>query len=278
MVTFADLHIHTTASDGCLSPEKVVAYAVKMQLAAIAIADHDSTESIEKSLEAGKNHHIEIIPSIELSADPLEGSNQELHLLGYWIDWKNDKLQLQLSYFRNARKERALEIIEKLMKINIYLETEELMQIAERSSIGRLHFAQALVAQKFVHNIHEAFDRYLSPGKPAFVPKKKLFARDAIELIIHAKGIPILAHPIYGVEYNIERLKLLMGYGLKGIEVFHPKHSKKAKEFFLRTAQDLGLLITGGSDCHGGLNGNDPQIGSMQVPYSYVEELRKYRL
>lgn len=277
MDKYADLHIHTNASDGILSPDHVVSYAHKINLAAIAIADHDSTEGIEPSLSAGKKYQIEVIPSIEISSDPLTGSAIELHFLGYCIDWQNQKLQDHLRNFRQARRERALEIVEKLKKVNVYLETEELLRIADTGSVGRLHVAKALVEQKIIYNIHEAFDKYLAPGKPAYVPKMKLSAQAAIELISQTRGIPVLAHPIFGVEFNIDYLKELKGYGLKGLEVYHPKHSKKAVQFFKEQAKDIGFLITGGSDCHGGLNGSDPQIGSIKIPYSLVEQLLNHK-
>lgn len=273
-----DLHIHTAVSDGNFSPEEVVIYAKKIGLSAIAIADHDSTEGIEAALRAGNEHGIEVIPAIELSAEPAELNMPELHFLGYWINLKNTKLQEHLTFFRDARKKRAFTILEKLSKLDVFLETEDLMRIADTSSIGRLHFAKALLEQKFVHNIHEAFDRYLAYGKPAYVQKPKVSAQFAIDLIIHAEGIPVLAHPLYGVENNANLLKTLASLGLKGLEVYHPKHSSSMTKMFEKQADELGLVKTGGSDCHGGINGNKPLMGSFKIPYSILDQLKQSKI
>ncbi|MBD3271591.1 MAG: PHP domain-containing protein [Elusimicrobia bacterium] len=274
---FIDLHIHTTASDGSMRPEDVVIYASTIGLAAIAIADHDSTAGIPAALEQGKKSGIEVIPGIELSAQPIKPSTYELHILGYWVDHTNTELQTHLEHFRQARKKRAQTIIDKLKEINIFLETDELSAIAKTRAIGRLHFAHALIKQKFVHNVHEAFDKYLANGRPAYVPKLMLEASEAISLINNAGGIAVLAHPYFGVENNHELLVYLKDKGIQGLEVYHPKHSAKNIKFFKQQADELGLLMTGGSDCHGRFNGSDPQIGTMNVPYQLLEKMKRHK-
>lgn len=292
---FVDLHIHSNYSDGLLSPKEIVNYALKCNLTAIAIADHDTTLAIPEAVEEGKKINIEIVPAVELSAETenlasdvpfpqdtnRSGAYQgkEMHILGYYIDWRNVAFQEKLHFFRQKRKERAYLIYEKLLKLGIKLNPKILENISqENRSFGRLHFARALVKEGYVSNISEAFELYLDYGKSAYVEKVRLKPKEAIELILHLGGIPILAHPYFA---SLEKIiSLLVSYGLKGIEVWHSKHSLSFTQRFISLAKKEGLLMTGGSDFHGEidremlLRGNR-LIGNLRIPYSIVEEMKQ---
>mgnify|MGYP001024830473 CR=1 FL=1 len=273
---YVDLHIHTHYSDGAFSPEEVVSYAQKCGLTAIAITDHDTVDGIEEAVESGKKHNIEVISGIELSAEYGETIKTEMHILGYYVDWKSTKLKDTLEIFKNARTERAKEIFSKLEKIGIKLNPEGLIASVGKKVIGRLHFAKELIANGIVASVQEAFQKYLATDQVAYVPKYSITPKQAIDLIIEAGGIPVLAHPYYGHYNNIEVIKKLADDGLQGIEVWHNKHPEHVVRKLLAITDELNLIATGGSDCHG-IYGNQetPLIGKIKVPYSVIEALEK---
>jgi 3',5'-nucleoside bisphosphate phosphatase len=199
----------------------------------------------------------------------------EMHILGYLIDYKNKQFQEALILFRKARQKRAQQIYEKLLKLGVLLDKEALYEIAGEGSIGRLHFAKALMKEGFVRNIVDAFQKYLGYGKPAFVPKFRLKPEAAIKMIRRIGGIPVMAHPFYGHYTNKALIKGLIKNGLCGIEVWHSKHSPSTSKMFGELAKELGLLSTGGSDCHGTFENEDAHMGSVKVPYSVLENLRE---
>lgn len=281
MEKFIDLHIHSNYSDGLLSPKEIVNYASKCNLTAIALADHDTTSGIPEAIEEGKKVNIEIVPAVELSAEiensPGEESSsrsKEMHILGYYIDWKDITFQEKLHFFRQKRKERSYLIYEKLVKLEIKLNPEILENISkEERSFGRLHFARALIKEGYVSNITEAFQLYLDYGKPAYVKKVCFKPKEAIELIIHLGGIPILAHPYFTSLEEI--ISPLISFGLKGIEVWHSKHSSSRNQRLISLAKNEGLLMTGGSDFHGEMDKETSLIGGLKIPYSVVEEIKQ---
>lgn len=305
---FIDLHIHSNYSDGLLSPKEIVNYAAKYNLAAIAIADHDITSGIPEASEEGKKLNIEIVPAVELSAEMvpiLEDSDvldpetqtrrsrmesnqrienlptpqvssysKEMHILGYFIDWTDNSLEEKLHFFREKRKERAYSIYEKLTKLGIKLNSQILEEIGrENHSFGRLNFARALVKEGYVHSISEAFKLYLDYGQPAYVKKALFKPKEAIELILQTGGIPILAHPYFITNPTI--ISTLVSFGLKGIEVWHRKHSSSSTQKLVSLAKKEGLLMTGGSDFHGETDTEKPFIGSLRIPYTILEELKQ---
>lgn len=273
---YIDLHVHTTCSDGSFSPEEVVGYAAKINLSAIGITDHDTTEALAKAELAGKNLNIEIISGVELSVEMPNRSGLELHILGYFLEYHNDHFQERLSFFRQKRHERAQQMLERLHSMNIYIDGNKLIEKTNDNAIGRLHFAQALLEEGYVNNIQEAFQRYIGFGKPAYIPKARLSPAEAIEIITNVKGIPVLAHP-YFAEINKDMIQHLVELGLKGIEVYHSKHSASDMERFKNYASEFDLLITGGSDCHGEIDKNEALMGNMKVPYEILERMREYK-
>jgi len=275
---YIDLHVHTTYSDGNFTPKEIIKYCKKLNIVAVSITDHDTTDGIEEAIEEGKKEGVEVIPGVELSAEYEESCEGEVHILGYYIDYKNKVLQQKLELFRKAREERAYKIIEKLKKLNIFLDEEEIFKNKNSAqSIGRLHFARLMVEKRITSSIKEAFELYLGYNKPAYVPKIKLKPQEAISMILQSEGIPILAHPYFGICIDSKTIKKFIKYGIKGIEVYHSKHHKNVIEELANLAEKYGLIITGGSDCHGKVDGNLPLLGSMKIPYSLLEPLKKYK-
>jgi predicted metal-dependent phosphoesterase TrpH len=273
--TVLDMHIHTNYSDGVFSPKEVVEYASKMKLLAISITDHDCVNGIDEALIVAKKNNIEVIPGIELSCQVEHNlQKSEMHILGYFIDYKSQKLQNILSIFKQARYDRALAILDKLKEHNIVLKDKTFIKNSQNQSIGRLHFAKALVMEGFVNSVQEAFQRYLSYDKPAYVPKHYMSAIEAIELILSLGGLPVMAHPYYMHYNNKSVLKNLVDNGLAGIEVWHVRHTDSLVKKFLELAKDFNLLVTGGSDCHGPFEKDIPTMGRIKVPYYILDELK----
>lgn len=265
----ADLHLHTTCSDGMLTPETVVQIANKLKLRAIAITDHDTIDGIAPALrEAKKYSDLEVIPGIEINTH-YEG--QEIHILGYYIDYKEDYLKQTLTEFQEYRILRAKKIIYKLnnqLKIDVCF--DEVLKKAKGPSVGRPHIAAALAEKGYAENIQDAFEKYLDLGKPAYVPRKKITPYDAIDIIKKSKGIPVLAHP--GLLEKQDIIQSLIDYGIIGIEVIHRDHSQWQNKFYYDFALKNNLLMTGGSDSHG----TDPiTIGSLDIPAEFAYELKK---
>ncbi|MDR0819985.1 MAG: PHP domain-containing protein [Endomicrobium sp.] len=273
---YVDMHIHTNYSDGAFTPKEVVEYASKMKLAAISITDHDCVDGIDEALEIASKTGLEIVPGIELSSEViLDSQKSEMHILGYYIDYKSEKLKKTLTVFKKARYERAVKMLEKLKKSDAELKDDSFLKKIEDKVIGRLHFAKALVEEKLVGSVNEAFQRYLSKDKPAYIPKYSMLVHDAIKLILNAGGIPVMAHPYY-IHYNDENMfKSLIKDGLMGIEAWHIKHSENTVKNFLNLAEKFDLIATGGSDCHGPYKKELPVMGKMRVPYSVMENLKR---
>lgn len=258
------------------SPAEVVSYASKVGLTAIAITDHDTVDGVAEAMEAGKQHNIEIISGIELSAEYGNVQKTEMHILGYYVDWESTKLKETLDIFKNARTERAKEIFSRLEKIGINLNPEGLIASVGKKVIGRLHFAKVLIENGIVASVQEAFQKYLATDQVAYVPKYSITPKQAIELIKDAGGIPVLAHPYYGHYNNIDVIKELVDDGLQGIEVWHNKHPEHVIRKLLAITDELNLIATGGSDCHGVYGHQEtPLIGKIKVPYSVIESLEK---
>ncbi|MDR1418023.1 MAG: PHP domain-containing protein [Endomicrobium sp.] len=272
---FIDMHIHTNCSDGTFSPREVIEYASRVKLSAISITDHDSISGIDEALDIAEKNNIEVISGIELSCQ-VENDLQknEMHILGYFIDYKSEKLQKILSIFRQSRYNRALKILTKLKENNIVLKDETFIKNIESQSIGRLHFAKALVKECFVNSTQEAFQKYLSYDKPAYVSKHYMSAEQAIDLILSVGGVSVMAHPYY-MHYNDKNMfKKLVDRGLGGIEVWHIKHTDGLVKKFLELAKEFNLIVTGGSDCHGPFRKEAPLIGRIKVPYCVLNNLK----
>lgn len=269
MSMFTDLHLHTTFSDGTYSPELLAEEARRHGLAAVALTDHDTVEGCARMQAACLAHGIEFIPATELTAE-IEGI--ELHLLAYFIDPNHAGLLEQMTRFQHSRQERIREIVQRLRRLNLPIEEEDVFQLANCNSPGRPHIARALIQRKVCATLDEAFERFLKKNRPGWVPKRKIGAVQAIELVHQAGGLAVLAHP--GLARAEEAIEPLIHAGIDGLECFHTKHSSSGIEYYLSVAEQNSLLITGGSDCHG-MNKGKPLIGSIKVPYEYVRRLKE---
>lgn len=258
-----DLHLHTTASDGLLSPEQLVAAAHEVALSAIAITDHDTLEGVVRATETAAAFGIRIVPGVELS---VEHGDREVHILALHLS-RPDHISGTLAQFRETRKTRAEEIVRKLNQLGMPLRLESVYLQAGDGAVGRPHIARALIEHGFVRDSREAFDRYLGHGKPAYAPKQRISFAEAIEMTHGAGGIAVWAHP--GENANRENLERFMDIGLDGVEVRHPGHSAEDIQRIGALAEHLGLLRSGGSDWHGTQTG-PRRLGNMNVPAEWL--------
>ena len=273
---YVDLHIHSTFSDGNFTPEEIVNHAQKMSLAAIAITDHDNTDGTLFAITAGNKLGVEVVPGVELSVDPESPQDEEIHILGYYMNWEDEDFQEKLRHFREARVERAHHILEKLAHLGIKINPQQLFEVAGKGSVGRMHVAKVLKEEGFVDYLQQAFDLYLAYGKPAYVPKLRLSSQEAIDLISQLGGVSVIAHPLYGGNSR-EIIQKLKSLGLDGIEVYYTNHSPEDVKRFESWANEFGLLATGGSDCHGGTVNEEVLIGSLGLPYELLARLKEYK-
>ena len=248
----SDLHIHTLYSDGVFSPEKIVDTAIDVGLQAIALTDHDNVLSYQAAKDHLKNTQredkLEIIRGIEVNT---LYKNYEVHILGYFMDVENSDFQNMLKMQQQARVKQTKEIISLLSKKEgIKIKFEDIKkQVAEGGSIGRPHIAKAITNAGGTSNVMEAYSKYIHDDSPVYVQRKTVSPQDAVEVIYDAGGIPVIAHP-HDIDIAEKLIKELMQYGLRGIEAYHRKHSPACVEYFSSMAEELGLIVTGGSDFH----------------------------
>jgi len=266
---FADLHLHTTFSDGTYTPEELVAKSIKAGLSAIAVVDHDTVEGLPDCIAAGIKHGLEIIPGIELSA---ESEGQEIHVLGYLIDYRSKLLNEKLVFLNKRRVERVYKMAEKLGQMGIKLNPQEVFELSGSGTVGRLHIARAMVKAGLIDSLYDAFHKYIGDECPAYVCGFKFSTQEAIKVIRDSGGIPVLAHPY--VVKDDELLHELIRQGLMGLEAYYPEHSQSMINFYLNLAKDNGLLVTGGSDFHGSAKPK-VKIGATKIPYELVERLKE---
>jgi predicted metal-dependent phosphoesterase TrpH len=264
---FADLHLHTRFSDGTFSPEELVAQAVKHGLAAIALTDHDTVEGCAIAARECEAAGIGFITGTELTA---EHDDTEVHLLGYFLDTRNERLLVEINKFQTVRQQRIHEMVARINELGVPLQLETVFALANCKSPGRPHVARALVKEGLIKSLDEAFERFLKKGRPAWVPKARMSALESIELIHQAGGLAVMAHP--GLNRTDEIIPGLVKADLDGIECFHTKHSTAMSERYLEIADQYHLLVTGGSDCHGYSKGK-PLIGTVKLPYDHVERM-----
>jgi predicted metal-dependent phosphoesterase TrpH len=264
---FADLHLHTQFSDGTFTPEELVLHAQKNGLACIALTDHDTVEGCARAAAACAAVQMDFIVGSELTA---EHDDTEVHIIGYCLDPQNPLLLERIAKFQSGRQQRIHEMCAALNRLGVPIMAEAVFALANCKSPGRPHVARTLVKEKLIGNLDEAFDRFLKKGRPAWVPKTKMSALEAVELIHQAGGLAVMAHP--GLNRTDDVIPALVDAGLDGIECFHTKHSTVMSERYLEIAEKYGLLVTGGSDCHG-YSKNRPLIGTVRVPFMYVEKL-----
>ncbi len=248
----SDLHIHTLYSDGVFSPEKIVDTAIDVGLQVIALTDHDNVLSYPVAKEylkqTGREDKLEIIRGIEVNT---LYKNYEVHILGYFMDVENSDFQSMLKAQQQARVKQTKEIISLLSKKEgIKIKFEDIKkQVAEGGSIGRPHIAKAITNAGGTNSVIDAYAKYIHDDSPVYVQRKTVTPQDAVEVIYDAGGIPVIAHP-HDIDIADKLIKELMQYGLRGIEAYHRKHSPACVEYFSSMAEELGLIVTGGSDFH----------------------------
>ena len=264
-----DLHLHTYYSDGTFTPEQVAAAAEEMQLAAISLTDHDTIEGCPRLAKACAERDIEFIPGTELSVD-IDG--HEMHLLGYFLDTDNEQLVQKTSRYQQNRTDRVLGLVNQLNELGVGLSTDDVFNLAKCKAPGRPHVARALVKEGFCGSTDEAFSRFLRKGAPAWVPKVNADYREGIKLIHQAGGLAVMAHP--GLNKIDHLIPEMVRDGLDGLECWHTRHPKSTAKRYREMADRYGLIITGGSDCHGAGRGH-PLIGTVRVPYEILEEMKR---
>ncbi len=276
---FADLHTHTKHSDGTFTPSELVDYAAKQGIAVLSLTDHDSVSGIDEAIEAGFRAGVEIIPGIELNTD---FKDAELHILGYFIDYKNPDFIKKLSRFRESRVERMRMMIAKLNDSGHEITFDEVRDEALSesggenvlASIGRPHLARVMVKRKIVEEERSAFERYIGNGKSCYVEVlNKLSPADAVKFIIEFGGLAVMAHPgLTGCDSVIGEL---VENGLCGLEVYHSSHDAQTVKKYEKIAAGYGLITTGGSDCHGPKPNMQPYCGMVKLPLAIIELLKK---
>lgn len=260
-----DLHLHSTASDGTQAPDGVVRSAIAAGLHSIALTDHDTVAGIAEARAATHGTSLRVVAGVELSA--YQGEN-EVHLLGLHLA-DVAGMHAALEAFRDARRTRAEQMVERLNAIGVRITFDDVIEVAKDAAIGRPHVAKALIEHGWARDHRDAFDRYLAFGRPAYLEKRRLTIRDAIAMVHACGGIAVLAHP--GGDGGATRLAALKEQGLDGVEVLHPGHAPDDRRRLLDVARSLELVPSGGSDSHGATEGGRV-IGAMRVPLEWLEE------
>jgi len=274
---YADLHLHSTESDGQLTPTELVEKAKVLGFKAIALTDHDTISGLSEAQVAGAGVNLEVIAGIELSAiDTRERGEVEVHVLGYYINYQDMTLQKVLKQIKHSRQNRAINMVKKLNDLNILISIENVEALAGSGTIGRPHIARAMEEAGYIKEIKEAFTKkYIGRGGLAYVERFKISPQEAIQLISDAGGLAVLAHPGFLSDQTAlgeKEIKDYIDFGLAGLEVYYSKHKQDQLKYYEDIVKKYDLLITGGSDCHGGA---DSLIGSVKLPYGYVEILKK---
>ncbi|MBI1839827.1 MAG: PHP domain-containing protein [Verrucomicrobia bacterium] len=267
---YADLHLHTRFSDGTYSPEELAQKAADHQLKAIALTDHDTVEGCAPTARACEALQVEFIPGCEFTAAAPSG--MELHVLGYFLDTRNELLLRELAHYQDVRQDRVRRMVAKLNDLGVALPESAVFELAGCRAPGRPHVARALVQAGLCATSDQAFDLYLKMNRPAWVPKEKMALKHAIGVIHGAGGVAVMAHPI--LNRCDDLIPSFVEMGLDGLECYHSRQSGVDSDRYRRMADQLGILVSGGSDCHG-MNKGRPLIGGVKLPYSFVERLRE---
>ncbi len=260
----ADLHVHSTASDGTLSPREVVELAAHNGVSVLALADHDSVSGVQEATVVARPLGITVIPAVELSASVTERS---VHILGYFIDTTNPVLLATLTRLRAARVERARGIVLALQSAGYEVSLDEVMALSGGGAVGRTHIARTLVTLAYAESVSDAFERLVGRGRPFYRPKAHLSHVEAIRLIVGAGGIAVIAHP--GVSGTEDLVSDLVPLGLRGVEAHHVDHSAEQRSQLVILAQRLGLLMTGGTDYHSP-QAPHPDLGEVSIPQAHL--------
>lgn len=277
-----DLHTHSTFSDGSLTPEQLVREAERARLAALALTDHDSIDGLERFMAACSKSIVRGVPGVEISVD-CNPSDATMHILGYFIDPANAQLNEHVNRLHDGRQHRNEEILKRLNAMGLMLSMNEISSFAGENNVGRLHFAQALMARGYVRTTQEAFDKYLAKGKAGYANRLRFKPLGGVEMIRKAGGIAVLAHP-FTLKLGKQALAACVGElvqgGLQGIEVYYPQHSPKLVRQYLDLAAQFYLVATGGTDFHG-TPMPDVKLGRgfgvLDVPNAVLEQLDALR-
>ena len=278
-----DLHIHSTRSDGTLTPTELIRLCASSDLKVVALTDHDSTEGIaEARAEAGKQGGIEVIAGVELSCDTKIG---EVHVLGLFVDTEAPDFQKFCERTRSGRLERGRLMVERLAESGVKLSFDRVLELSDGGAVGRPHIARALVEAGYVKNTKEAFDTYLGTGESGFVPRRRLTPRDAVELLVTNGALPVLAHPLVSpvkagrkeIGQLTETLADLKTAGLVGLEVYYADYTPEQTSRLEALAQEHGLIPCGGTDFHNSGTPGEPTPGSVGPPMQSVEALKRLK-
>ncbi len=266
----ADLHTHTTASDGTLSPSEHVRWAAAQGLAALGITDHDTIAAWPEAAQTGQSLGLEIVPGCELST---EVGATEVHILAYYFDPVEPAMAALLSRMRGGRRARAAEAVTKLHRLGMTgVSLERILELGGES-VGRPHIAKAMVEAGYVRSLEDAFDRFLGRGQPGYVSRPKLTPEEAIATIKAAGGVPVVAHP--GLIRDDNWVRRFIAHGAMGIEAYHTDHGDHQRQFYARWAIDAGLICAGGSDSHGPKGMRTVVPGSVSVSMDVVAQLKQ---
>lgn len=272
-----DLHTHTVHSDGTTTIEHNVLLAVRLGLEGLAITDHDTTAGFDEAFTAADATGLEIVPGTEFSA---EEDASSVHVLGYWIAPGDEPLQREMDRLRNERRRRAEEIVARFHALGIAVSLERVLALAGEAPIGRPHIAAAVVETGAVTTTREVFDRYLADDGPAYVPKYAVSPVRAVELIVGAGGVAVVAHPgLYGARradepgLGTDTIEAMVEAGMAGVEADHPDHTDEDRAHYRDLARALGLVVTAGSDYHG--DAKQLQLGQVSTPRAELEALRE---
>ncbi len=262
-----ELHCHSTASDGRLTPTQLVERALSVGLTTLALTDHDTVGGVEEAIEAARELSLRIVPGVELSCHFEE---REIHLLGYFLEHRDPDFLELLERSQKEREQRAHEILDKLKRLNVELTYEQVLEQSSGGVIGRPHIARVLIAKGHARTMDEAFDRYLGRRAPAYVGRRLLSLEDGIEAIRRAGGCSVLAHP--GVLGDWALVERILQLPISGVEVWHPSHDKPKRKRAKRLGGRYQKVLTGGSDFHGP-EGNYHDLGSAAVTEQVVSKL-----
>lgn len=275
-----DLHLHTTFSDGTMTPTALIGLCVERGLKVISISDHDTTNGLPEVFEVAKQYpDLTIIPGIELSTDVPGG---EIHVLGYFVDHNDTGLQDVLKTFRDGREGRAEGMVAKLNAMDIHITWERVKEIAGEASIGRPHIASAMVEAGYVEYPKDAFDKYIGREGPAYVERMKLTPQDAIKLLLDHGAVPVMAHPTYSASKSdrdevgslTDTIADLKNAGLVGMEVYYGDYTADQIAYLKDISEKFDLIPCGGSDYHASGNPDEPEPGMAGPPLSTIEALR----
>ncbi|MDQ2086662.1 PHP domain-containing protein [Herbivorax sp. ANBcel31] len=274
-----DLHTHSVVSDGTMTPSELVRHGKEVGLSAMALTDHDTIDGIEEALREAEKVEIEVVAGVEISVEFNHLS--EMHLLGYFFKGSHNNLKPLLEKLKVSREERNPKMVKKLNQLGFDISLDEVKMEAKGKVVARPHIASVLLKKGYIKSIKEAFDKYISTGRPAYVKKERLLPKEAIKEIARCGGIPILAHPIY-LNLKLDKLDELLyelkKFGLKGIEAYYPDNTQYDTENFLKLAVKHNLIPTGGSDFHGDFK---PDIklgtgkGNLNVPFESLERIKE---